>query len=125
LSREFTAHAIDNKDGAWDLRLLGQPLYRYELKDRPDLLDGAILAFVQGTDPEILLIVEARRDRGQLRWEYALARFSDMRLFVRHNKTEVWSAPVSTLNDSKAAYFIRNVDERKPPADADNPADAD
>jgi hypothetical protein len=114
LGREFTAKAVDQKEGSWELRLLGQPLYRYELKDDPDLLDGAVLAFVQGTDPEILLILEARRYSKQVRWEYALARFSDMSLFVQHNNVEVWNAPVSTPNDSKAPYFARNVEQRKP-----------
>ncbi len=123
LSREFTAKAIDQKEGSWELRLLGQPLYRYELKDDPDLLDGAVLAFVQGTDPEILLILEARRHGEQTRWEYALARFSDMRLFVQHNNVEVWKAPVSTPNDSKAPYFARNVEQRKSPAETNEKDD--
>ncbi len=40
------------------LRQLPQPLYRYDSK-RSDVLDGAVFAFVQGTDPESLLLIEA------------------------------------------------------------------
>jgi hypothetical protein len=117
LGREFTATSIDRKDGEWVLRLLGQPLYRYELKDGreqadgDELLDGAVLSFVQGTDPEILLILEARRDGDGSYWQYALARFSDYRLVVKHKDAEVWRVGGSDQNDNKA-YFVRTVDHK-------------
>jgi len=129
LGREFTARSIDRKEGEWELRLLGQPLYRYEIKERSkaddgnerpesiELLDGAILSFVQGTDPEILLVVEARREGSKSYWEYALARFSDLKLIVKHKETEVWRVGNSQTDDNKAPYFVRKVEQRKPPAD--------
>ena len=115
LGREFAANSIDRDDREWELRLLAQPLYRYELKDHPELIDGAILAFVQGTDPEILLILEACRDGDKSYWQYALARFSDFRLLVKYNGAEVWRVPNSTFGDSKAPYFVRDVATRPPP----------
>ena len=62
MAREFSAATRDAKDNRWELRLLSQPLYRYESTD-PDVLDGALFAFVTsaGTDPEALLVIEARR----------------------------------------------------------------
>ena len=131
LGREFTARSIDRKESEWELRLLGQPLCRYEIKDRPEsrgevgspqgveLLDGAILSFVQGTDPEILLVFEARRDGTKMYWEYALARFSDLQLIVKHKEAEVWRVGNSQLQDNKAPYFVRNVEQREAPANAD------
>src|SRR5262245_19751437 len=118
LGREFTANSIDRDNREWELRLLAQPLYRYELQDHPELIDGAILAFVQGTDPEILLILEACRDGDKSYWQYALARFSDFRLFVKYTGAEVWSVPNSTFGDSKAPYFVRDVATRPPPEPA-------
>jgi hypothetical protein len=135
LGREFTARSIDRKESEWELRLLGQPLYRYEIDSArgsgaeterrvdDELLDGAILSFVQGTDPEILLIMEARRDRTRSFWQYALARFSDLQLIVKHQDVEVWRVGNSVYADSKAPYFVRNVDQRKPPADQEAPPD--
>jgi hypothetical protein len=117
LGREFTARSIDKNEREWELRLLGQPLHRYELKDHPELpdglLDGAILSFVQGTDPEILLILEARREGDKAYWQYALARFSDLQLIVKHNDDEVWRVPYATFDQNKAPYFARNVERRK------------
>jgi hypothetical protein len=109
LGREFTAKSIDRDKRDWELRLLAQPLYRYELKDHPELLDGAILAFVQGTDPEILMILEARRDEDKAYWQYALARFSDLQLVLHHKEVEVWSVSYSRLNESTAPYYVRDV----------------
>jgi hypothetical protein len=54
---------------------LSTPLYRYE-KPPGDVLEGAVFAFVLGTDPELLLVLEARRDEGATVWQYALARMT-------------------------------------------------
>jgi hypothetical protein len=115
LGREFSASSITRETAREsELRLLPQPLYRYELKNQPDplngLLDGAILSFVQGTDPEVLMILEARRDGDDAFWQYALARFSDRQLVVKHDDAEVWRVAGSTQNDNRAPYFIRSVD---------------
>src|SRR5262249_1014958 len=55
LSREFTAHSIDYQKERWELRLLPQPLYRYE-KPQDDVIDGSLFGFVSsaGTDPEVV-----------------------------------------------------------------------
>ncbi len=67
LSREFTAFHDDEGQPPEELRLLTQPIYRYE-NTSTDLIDGALFAFVQGTDPEVLLLIEARRDDGGEQW---------------------------------------------------------
>ena len=62
LTHDFSASTKDDKERRWELRLLPQPLYRYKSTD-PDVLDGALFAFVTsaGTDPEALLVLEARK----------------------------------------------------------------
>ena len=42
------------------MRLLAQPIYRYE-NTKGDLIDGGLFVFVLGTDPEAFLLIEARR----------------------------------------------------------------
>ena len=91
LAREFTA--ILWKGGARSqLRMLTQPIYRYE-PTAGAAKDGAIFAFTNtefGTDPEALLILEARESDGQLRWEYAFARFHYAEMSGNHRDKEVW-----------------------------------
>ena len=99
LSNEFSARSVDKKGQRWELRLLPQPLYRYDSTD-PEVLDGAVFAYVTsaGTDPELFLVIEARRHAeseaagASWQWQYALARFSDLNLLVSHKGNAVFSA---------------------------------
>ena len=83
------------RGGSWELRLLPQPLYRYESTD-PEVLDGAVFAFVTsaGTDPEVILVLEARKPAGggEPAWQYAAARFTDLDLWVSHKEKVVFTA---------------------------------
>ncbi len=92
IAQEFTGHTVDNEGKRWELRLLPAPLYRYP-EARTGVVDGALFALVStaGTDPEVLLLVEAKEEGGKLRWEYALGRFSDRDLFVQRRGKDVWS----------------------------------
>jgi hypothetical protein len=93
LAREFTAHSVDFQKERWELRLLTQPLYRYE-KPSGETVDGSLFAFVTsaGTDPEIVLVLEARTVNDDTAWHYRALRFSDSNLYVRHNGKDVWSS---------------------------------
>src|SRR5262245_14728141 len=58
----MTGWSADNSDQE-ALRLLPRPLYRYDFTNAkepdPKLLDGALFAYVLGTDPEVVLVLEA------------------------------------------------------------------
>lgn len=79
-----------------ELRLLPRPLYRYET-DRykasdGDVLDGAVFAFVMGTDPESLLLIEATKQGDAAKWQYAFVRRTSGELEGRHRVQVVWHA---------------------------------
>jgi hypothetical protein len=103
LARDFTAHSIDFQMERWDLRLLPQPLYRYE-KPEGDVVDGTLFAFVTsaGTDPEVVLALEARKAGESLAWHYRAIRFSDSNLYVQHSGKEVWT---SIRDDRNQLHF--------------------
>jgi hypothetical protein len=90
LGRQFGGHTVDLRQQRWEMRLLPQPLYRYEQPPQ-GVIDGALMALVTnaGTDPEVLLLLEAREAGG---WHYALLRFSDSSAYVTHQGKEVWTA---------------------------------
>jgi hypothetical protein len=75
-----------------ELRMLPQPVYRYE-SENPELLDGAMFFFVQGTDPESLLLLEAVRTGAGHQWQYAFARRSSGALTARYHDEVVWKIP--------------------------------
>ena len=113
LAHEFSARTRDHTGRQWELRLLPQPLYRYESTD-PGVPDGAVFAFVTsaGTDPEVILVVEARKPAGggEPAWHYAAARFTDLDLWVSHKEKVVFTATYISLGgidqDGKYRYHV-------------------
>ena len=89
LARQFSLTIVDLKEEKSELRLMTQPLLRYEPTSGP-AVDGAIFAYAIATDPEALLLLEARKNGGGLRWEYAFARFHFVTLTAQHGGKEVW-----------------------------------
>jgi hypothetical protein len=77
-----------------ELRLLPRPLYRAEPGEATGptagRIDGAVFAFVQGTDPEAILLLEAVQGDGSPRWQYAFARATSAGLEARLDKQVVW-----------------------------------
>ena len=125
LAREFSGRSLSDSDQSWELRLLPSPLYRYESTD-PDVIDGAVFALVSsaGTDPEIILLLEARKTPEGPRWTFGAARFSDMSLWLKHKDQEVWNAirgPENTFNYDATHRFRFYQDRFIPEINADTP----
>jgi hypothetical protein len=99
LAQEFGGYEVDRERKRWELRLLPTPLYRYP-PAKTGVVDGALFALMSsaGTDPEVLLLLEAKEVEGKLRWEYACGRFSDWELRVERKDKEVWSSVPSETN---------------------------
>jgi hypothetical protein len=85
-----------------ELRLLPRPLYRYDLKNAkepdPNLLDGALFAYVQGTDPEVVLVLEAIGTAKKSAWQYAFVRATSGGLEVKLGREVVWTATKGPAN---------------------------
>jgi hypothetical protein len=92
LSRDFSARMTDEEGKQSDLRLISQPLLRYEPKDQ-SIVDGALFSFSLGTDPEVILLLEARSEKGMQSWQFACARYHYLDLKVSYKDKEVWHAP--------------------------------
>jgi hypothetical protein len=98
LAGRFTARLrpLNGENGELEvLRLLPRPLYRYELKDSkgtsPILRDGAMFAFVMGTDPEVVMLLEAVEREGKAVWQYAVARATSYAVEASLGDEVIWS----------------------------------
>lgn len=91
LARQFSASMKDQNGESYQLRLLTQPLFRYESEGQ-QVLDGALFSFTLGTDPEAILLLEARAANEGHQWEFAFARFHYIELKAFHKDREVWRA---------------------------------
>jgi hypothetical protein len=97
----MTGWMADNSDQE-ALRLLPRPLYRYDLTNAkepdPSLLDGALFAYVIGTDPEVVLILEAIGTADKAEWQHAFVRATSGGLEVKLGDLVVWTAPKHPAN---------------------------
>jgi hypothetical protein len=116
IARDFSASSVHEKAGRNELRLMPRPLYRYEPTD-PTLIDGTLACFAHGTDPEVFVLIEARRKGDASEYQYAFARFSDLELHASHKGRNVWDAPRGQMNirDRPHAYYVvEHVDAETP-----------
>jgi len=96
---------VDNSDRE-QLRRLPKELYRYKPED-PQLLDGAVFAFVKGTDPEAALILEAvPGPEGRMEWQYALARLTSGGVEARLGEQVVWTIEKHTPRRDPSKPFF-------------------
>lgn len=117
---------VDNTDRE-ELRLLSKPLYRYDPK-AGNVIDGAVFAFVMGTDPEVLLLIEAVQEGENSSWQFAFARRTSGQLEGRWKDRVVWQAPrFPQQNDPKKPHFTRgtplppNLNLDQPPPEPKQP----
>lgn len=108
LARSFEAAIVHPSVSPKPLRLLTTPVYRYPASGLPKgIVDGAIFAFVQSTDPEVLLLIEARENAtGERQWFFGLARMSMYLLSVRRGDEEIWSTELAVPDPNSAYYTI-------------------
>jgi hypothetical protein len=99
LGELFSADKTTRQKEKRQLRLLSQPAFRYEAGD-PQILDGALFAFVEATDPEVFLCLEARLVEGKPVWHYGLVRMNSVRLSASYQGKQVWVAEVLTARDT-------------------------
>jgi hypothetical protein len=114
LAREFSA--TTTLEGVeQELRLLTQPLHRNE-KSTDEVLDGSLFTFVTGTDPELMLVIEARPAAagGKPAWHYAAGRFTDLSLKLRYKDAELWTHERGAPRDGQPDPYISGRHELLP-----------
>ena len=109
LARKFTASVSDRRAGRQELRLLTQPIHRYA-SPRDGLIDGGVFAFAKGTNPEVLLIIEAIAAANETGWRIGWARMTSRECEVRDGENVVWNARYSRFPQGmNEAYFNRGT----------------
>ena len=91
-----------------ELRLLPAPIYRYA-SEKQGVTEGALFAFARGTDPEVFLMIEARKGEGGEEWQHAFVRFvGHASLRAMRDGREVWQVdaiPAKLNTNPKEPYF--------------------
>jgi hypothetical protein len=106
LAAEFSAQITGSEvEAASGLRLLTNPLMRYASKSAK-VLDGGLFAFVQATDPELLLLIELRETEDGPRWHYAAARFTNRPLVLTRGERKLWECQRGEDYVGHNPYFL-------------------
>jgi hypothetical protein len=90
-----------------ELRLLTQPLFRFEPGDPPQSPDGALFGFAEGTDPVGLLLLEVRRTKDGDRWYYAFARITTWAVTAEYGGKEIYSAGRYKFSQDPEETFLQ------------------
>lgn len=115
LARDFKVQFTTLKDESEWLRLMPQPAYRYKSED-DNIFDGSIFIFAQGTNPEAILLLEARRTDAGNQWQFALARQTGHQMNGFYKQQNVWNIPtvrgeLKLIRTSPYSVFYRYLDD--------------
>jgi hypothetical protein len=106
LARRFAARER-YKGGEFDLRLMPEPIDRYSVDDS-ELRTGAVFVFANGTNPEVLLMLE-NNDTG---WQYALARLCGAEPTAQFDGQTVWNLP--TMDEVGKSWNLNYTSDAHP-----------
>ena len=114
LSRRVTANATDPAKARWELRLVPTAIYEYSTP-KEGVRYGGVFSLCQGTDTELLVIVEARQADGRAEWYYAFAPFTDYQLAVSIDEEKVWESPEGTVSENGKPHYWDFLEQRPKP----------
>ena len=108
LARQFEASTEEQSRGKRNLRLLPQPLYRSDAAAKN--LDCGLFAYVVGTDPELMVLIECDPTDEEPRWRYRFAQSTRSTTVASFMNQEVYRYQ-SQQNDpqsARAVYYSRH-----------------
>ncbi|HEY3964272.1 MAG TPA: hypothetical protein VGM05_06920 [Planctomycetaceae bacterium] len=87
------------------LRLLTTPVWQYEAGD-DGVSTGGLFVFTHGgTNPEVVLILEATRHNDDEHWSFGCVRLGHAEMEVTFDESKVWSVPVYNQVNPKSPYY--------------------
>lgn len=91
IRQRFAAHEKEGTDGRVELRPLSNPIYRYK-DEESGVIDGLLFAFANGTNPEVLLVLEAQHETATstAMWTYGLAQMTGAGVYASLDDREIW-----------------------------------
>jgi hypothetical protein len=118
MAREYSGAVIGWEKDRQELRLLPQPVHRWGRADG-EVVDGGLFAYCKGTNPEILLLLEAVKNGKELEWQYAFARMTSRECEVRRDEKVFWTAPLLRGGSPTDPYYNVVVRYKGPGAKED------
>lgn len=104
LQRRFAAYERATIGGRIELRPIARPLHRYH-DDAAGVIDGAVFAFANGTNPEVLWIIEASsQENSGSNWQVGLVQLTGEEVFVERDGKQIWSRGLAEPPAERESY---------------------
>jgi hypothetical protein len=117
LAGEFVPEVLDTRNNPkgddQTPRLLPKPLYRYDAR-QTGKLDGGLFAFVLGTDPELMLLIECDTAAAKPAWRFGVARMNRDTVRLKHRGEKVWEAEFFREHKPEDPYLFFGLPKREP-----------
>jgi hypothetical protein len=105
----FSARMVKDSGETVPLRLLPQPIFRYD--ELPEgVTDGAMFSFANGTDPEVLLILELLQEGEKLVPYYAFGASTSVRADGSFDGQPVWNNDREWVRGTFVMYLLGHPD---------------
>ena len=109
LAAEFAVEVLDTRNNRrgdeQTPRLLPKPLYRYDA-EKTKTLDGALFAFVIGTDPELVLLIECDTAAEKPAWRFGVTRMNRDAMRLKHKGETVWEVASFREHKPEDPYYF-------------------
>lgn len=118
IAGRFSASIVENDGTERNLRLIRTPIHRYAKTPKGDspgeeITDGGLFVLAtEGTDPEVLLLLESVRGPDGDHWTYSLGRFTQVVVRVSFDEDEVWEASRNSAGSNYATNRFASKPER-------------
>jgi hypothetical protein len=104
--------SVRSGDNRYELRFLSQPLHRYQ-NPQADILDGCLFAFVEGTDPELILALESSAEKPG--WKFASGRLTRFAIEIQFDGAVTREIPEMTGSGQLSdVYYIPDAGPLEP-----------
>jgi hypothetical protein len=104
LLARFAAHEGAVVEGRIELRPMARPLYRYR-DEAAGVIDGAVFSFANGTNPEVLWIIEAQADDQNNRsWGFGFVQMTGAEVIAELDGKEVWKCREADPPAERGSY---------------------
>jgi hypothetical protein len=94
-------------------RLLPKPLYRYDAA-QTKTIDGALFAFVIGTDPELMLLIECDTVAAKSGWRFGVGRMNRDTVRLKRKSETVWEAESFREHKPSDPYYFFGLPRKEP-----------
>jgi hypothetical protein len=119
LARGFSGRILQNPrtNDSTEIRLLTTPIFEYA-DPEGQLLAGAVFGYeTNGTNPDLLVLLEARGEAEKPAWHVAPARMTTGGITLSYRDANIWEAPFVSPNQGPFSNWLFFRTPRKPVSD--------